>query len=168
MRCVLALFLPVCAGLGQQPTDFSGTWQVQESHSDSPTASRQSSQQHRGFTIRIRQTAAEVSLALPRLPVIIFKLDGSEYSYVHDNGASWTRFITTAKWNGSHLTLHSTTLNGWWKDSDPARITSQATQLEDTRTLDLEANGASLRIETLSRDEKPFAVHSVELLAKQL
>jgi hypothetical protein len=150
---------------GHSWADFSGTWRVEETHNFSPNAPANQSTRL-GFTFRIAQTQTEVRIILPYLPAIVFNRDGSENQYVHDNGDSWTKFTTVARWDGELLSLKSITLNGWWKDSNPASVNTQPTQLEETRLLRLERAGTRLRLEVQSHDEKPFSTRYVDLLRR--
>jgi hypothetical protein len=162
---LVAILIPSPAVFAQSLPDFSGTWRVEDSRNCSPNAISSPSER-RGFTFQILQDATELSIVFPKLPEIVFKLDNSEKQYVHDSGDAWTKFRTAAKWDGVELTLKSTTLNGWWKDSSPGLVESQPTQLEETRILGFEAQGSRLRMETSSRDEKPFLVQYVDVLVK--
>jgi hypothetical protein len=162
---LLAMMAPSLGTSAEPLPDFSGTWQVVEAQNSTPHAGFDPSRR-RGFTFVIEQDRTELRVVFPKLPALIFELDGSDNRYVHDSGDAWTRFKTVARWDGAILTLKSTTFNGWWKTSDPSRVDSQATELEETRTLRFEMPGGKLRMETSSRDEKPFLVQYVDVLVK--
>lgn len=160
----MMLILPFSA-YGQKLPDLSGTWTVEQSRNEtSQIVSR--SDQRRGYTLVIVQTATELTLSLPRVPAETYQFNGSEKVFVHDYGDWWTKYRTLLKWDGSTLILKSVTLTGWWKDARPEDVSSQPTQLETTRTLKLSVNGEHMTMETLAVDEKPFNVKSKDLLAK--
>jgi len=159
----LALLIALSASAQTLP-EFSGTWRVEESRSISPKAEIRP--QRRGFTLVIEQTKDEVRLSFPALPTVVCKLDGSENVYLHDAGAAWTKLRTWARWDGVALTLKSITLNGWWKDSNPASVWTQDTQLEETRVFKLDPATMKLRMDTQGRDEKPFEVKYTDLLSR--
>lgn len=162
---VLAVLTPTFSACAQSLPDFSGTWRVAEARNSTPN-SGDAPLRRRGFTFTIAQDRTELRILFPKLPALVFKVDGSENRYLHDSGDAWTKFTTVAKWDGALLTLKSTTLNGWWKTSSPESTDSQPTQLEETRILRFEASGARLKMDTSSHDEKPFLVQYVDVLVR--
>lgn len=97
-----ALLSPLCLGLAatpDKPTDFSGTWEMDSTRSESANSSPPIGP----VTLVIKQTPTEVSIETRRSSqneILVYKLDGTESKKpVQDNGP----FEWRARWEGSKL-----------------------------------------------------------------
>ena len=159
------------ASAQQAPTDFGGTWTYDASSGefvllrDVPRVFNgwggqvRRAREAAGYTIVIGQTIEAVSIVFPggaanflsRPP---FLLNGESHTTVQNRGDWWTKFTTQASWNNQRLTLRARSLNGWWRDSAPAEVTTQEAQTDTVFELALDPGGTKLTMTTTLSDEK--------------
>jgi hypothetical protein len=109
---------------------------------------------HAGGTIAMTFPGASNLLNQPALGI-----DDGTASVIGGNSEWWTKTVSRAAWDGAELTLRSTRFSGWWRDSDPAAVTTQPTQLDTSVVLALEQASDRLTMTVTVTDEKGTATY---------